>query len=86
MARLLALAALVLGLALLFRRRRRRSAPAPAVSPEADELRARLAESRAAEEAVQAAEPDESEPPVGELDGRRADVHERARRALGDLA
>jgi hypothetical protein len=85
-ARLLALAALVLGLALLFGRRRRRSAPAPAVSPEADELRARLAESRAAEEAVQDAEPDEPEPPAGELDGRRAEVHERARRALGELA
>jgi hypothetical protein len=81
--RLLVLAAVVFGLALLFGRRRRRSAPpAPAVSPEADELRARLAESRAAEEAV---EP-EPEPPATELDGRRADVHERARRALGELA
>jgi hypothetical protein len=83
---LVALAALVLGLAFLFRRRRRRPDQTPAVSPEADELRARLAESRAAEEAVQAAEPDEPEQPAGELDGRRADVHERARRALGELA
>ena len=83
MQRLLVLAAAVLGLALLFGRRRRRSAPAPEVSPEADELRARLAEARAAEEAAEVAEP---EPPAGELDGRRADVHERARRALGELA
>jgi hypothetical protein len=81
--RFLALAAVALGLGFFLSRRRWKALPAPVASPEADELRARLAESRAAEEA---APPPEPEPAASELDGRRADVHERARRALGELA
>jgi hypothetical protein len=82
--RLLALAALVIGLALFLRRRRRRSAAAtpPAETSLADELRDRLAESRAAEATTQeepAAEPE------SELDERRRDVHEAARRSLDEL-
>ena len=84
MPRLLALAALAIGVALLLRRRRRRSAPVPAPveTSLADELRTRLAESRAAEADVR-------EEPVarveGELDDRRRDVHEAARRSLDEL-
>ncbi len=89
MQRLLALAAVVFGLGLLLGRRLRRpaAAPAPVASSEADELRARLAEARAAEEATRVEAPaPEPEPAQSELGGRRADVHERARRALGELA
>jgi hypothetical protein len=71
---LLALLAGGLGLGALLHRRRRPSAPAP----NADELRAKLAASR-----VDAA-PAEPEP-ADDVDARRADVHERARRALGEL-
>jgi hypothetical protein len=82
--RLLALAALAIALALLLRRRRQRSAPAPAPGQTslADELRARLAESRAAETAAQE-EP--AAAPESELDERRRDVHEAARRSLDEL-
>jgi hypothetical protein len=72
MKRLLALLAGGLGIRALLRRRRR---PAPIQAP-AEELRARLAESREAEAAPQ-------ETP--DVATRRADVHERARRALDEL-
>jgi hypothetical protein len=82
--RLLALAALAIGLALFLRRRRRRSAPVPAPveTTLADELRTRLAESRAAEAA---AHDDEPAPAEGQLDERRREVHEAARRSIDEL-
>jgi hypothetical protein len=82
--RLVALAALAIGLALLLRRRRRRSASLPAgvETSLADELRERLAESRATE-AEAREEP--AAPVEGELDERRRDVHEAARRSLDEL-
>ena len=75
MKRLLALLAGGLGIGALLRRRRR---AAVAAAP-ADELRARLAETRA--------EPPGPEPPepAGDVASRRADVHERARRAIDEL-
>ena len=70
--RLLALIAGGLGLRVLLRRRMR---PAAVAEP-ADELRAKLAETRV----------DEPEPSAnGSVDSRRADVHERARRAIDEL-
>lgn len=76
--RLLALLAGGLGIRALLLRRRR---PAPIQAP-AEELRARLAESREAE-----AEPEPARAPDGTPDvaTRRADVHERARQALDEL-
>jgi len=53
--------------------------PEPELSP-ADELRARLSETRAAEE-EQVTEPDPDDPQA-----RRRAVHERARQQLDDLA
>jgi hypothetical protein len=63
-------------------RRRRRPEP-PEVEP-ADELRARLAESRAAEApaAEPGHEPEAADDAVGD---RRRDVHDRARQALDEL-
>jgi hypothetical protein len=69
-----------LGIGALLRRRRR---PSPVVESEsslADELRAKLAESRAAE-AEAAAEPD----PETALEARRREVHERARASIDEL-
>lgn len=77
MKRLLALLIGGLGLRALLVRRR---APAPAVSP-ADDLRRRLAESRAtADEQVE-----EAGSPETAVDDRRADVHAKARRAIDEL-
>jgi hypothetical protein len=67
--RLLAAAAAGLGLGALLRRRNRHTPAEPPV----DELRAKLAESRSAEE------------PEADVDARRADVHERARKAIDEL-
>ncbi len=75
--RLLALIVGALGLRALLRRRQ----PAPAGPSPADDLRAKLAESRATVDA-QAEDATEPEPTV---DDRRADVHARARRAIDDL-
>lgn len=75
MKRLLALLAGGLGLRMLLRRKLR---PAP-VSEPVDELRAKLAETRSE---------DETPSPNGtgpDVDDRRADVHERARRAIDEL-
>jgi hypothetical protein len=81
-------------------RRRRRAAPAPVAAPAdtdalAEELRAKLAQSRVATEepvAEAAPTPDEqvveAEPVADEpanLDSRRRDVHDRARQALDEL-
>jgi hypothetical protein len=79
-ARLIALLAGGFGLAAYFRRRRGRGA-APEVSP-ADELKAKLAESRAT------AEPEpEPEPELEtDLEARRREVHDRARGAIDELS
>jgi len=71
--RLLALLAGGLGIGALLRRRTRLAGDAPA-----DELRAKLAANR------DDAEP-EPEGTAPDLNGRRTDVHERARRAIDEL-
>ena len=85
MKRLLALAVGALGLTAWLKRRRERGAvtPPPAATTPADDLKAKLAESRSVEE------PEPSEPPVVEdpdVDARRADVHARARQAMDELS
>ena len=79
MGRLIALLLGGFGLGAYIRRRRRHAPEQPEYSP-ADELKAKLAETRA-----QAEEP-EPEPEAPRLDDRRAEVHERARRAIDDLS
>jgi hypothetical protein len=67
-------------------RRRRRTAPeaAPADTDSlAEELRAKLAESRVAPEEPVAEEPAAAVP--GDLDSRRREVHDSARQALDEL-
>ena len=95
MKRLLALVAGGLGLRALLRRRSR-----PALSPSpAEDLRAKLAQTKAAEPepvAVAAAQPEpapepepEPAPDAGQretVDDRRADVHAKARQAIDDLS
>jgi hypothetical protein len=75
--RLFALIAGGLGLRVLLRRRARPAVVSEAVVAEpADELRAKLAETRA----------DDAPPSAnGSVDSRREDVHERARRAIDEL-
>jgi hypothetical protein len=73
MKRLLALVAGGLGLAALLKRRSRRAEPA---SP-ADDLRAKLAQTKGSEEPP--------EPAAETVDDRRADVHARAREAIDEL-
>jgi len=71
-----------MGLAWLFRRRRK-PVPSPAADDPAEELKRKLAESRAAEPAV---EPDpEAELPAPPLDERRRAVHDRARAAIDEM-
>jgi hypothetical protein len=83
--RLIALVAGAFGVRALLRRRGRRSPPV-------DELRAKLAGSRTVEppappEPAPPKPAPEAEPdPVDEVDGRRADVHERARRSIDELS
>jgi hypothetical protein len=77
MKRLLALLAAGLGLRALLKRRARRT---PAATP-ADDLRAKLAAAKAQEQAV----PEEAPQPEQTVEGRRADVHADARRAIEDL-
>ncbi|HEV2592786.1 MAG TPA: hypothetical protein VGU02_12935 [Gaiellaceae bacterium] len=73
MKRLLALLVGGLGIRALLRRSR---GAEPAAAPPVDELRAKLAENRA---------PEPEPEPVDDVDARRADVHERARRAMDEL-
>jgi hypothetical protein len=73
MKRLLALLVGGLGIRALLRRR----GHAEPVAAPVEELRAKLAETRVEPEPV-------PEPPA-DVDSRRADVHERARRAIDDL-
>ena len=87
MKRWLAVVAGGFGLAAYIRRRRRRAAQVE-VEP-ADELRAKLAQSRV-DEPPESAEPDaapaaEPEAAPDELDERRRDVHERARQSIDEL-
>ena len=73
MKRLLAVILGGFGLRVLLRRRAR----SVAAQEPAEELRAKLAETRA---------DDEPAPPAnGSVDSRRADVHERARKAIDEL-
>ena len=89
MKRLLALVAGGLGLRALLRRRLR-----PALSPSpAEDLRAKLAQTKAAEPAPAAVPEPEPEPePKPEpaqpetVEDRRADVHEKARQAIDELS
>jgi hypothetical protein len=77
MKRLLALVAGGLGLRALLKRRSR-----PALSPSpADDLRAKLAQTKSQE--TQQAEPEPAQPES--VEGRRADVHAKARQAIDDL-
>jgi hypothetical protein len=81
------------GLAAYVQRRRRRRAKQEEVEP-ADELRAKLAESRDQEsratiepEADVAPEPEPDDAPApDELGDHRRDVHERGRQALDELS
>lgn len=74
MKRLLALVAGGLGLRALLKRRSR-----PARSPDpAEDLRAKLAQAK-----VEVPEPEAPQPET--VEGRRADVHAKARRAIDDL-
>jgi hypothetical protein len=79
--RFLAIAAGGLGIGAFLRRRRRASKP---VEPEnnafAEELREKLAESRAAESAAPEATSLETD-----LEARRREVHERAKRSIEEL-
>jgi hypothetical protein len=76
MKRLLALVAGGLGLRALLRRRSRpRLSPSPA-----EDLRAKLAQTKASEPEP---EPDPAQPET--VEGRRADVHAKARQAIDDL-
>jgi len=78
--RLLALVAAGFGLRALLRRRS--ATASPPASPAAADLRAKLDEARAA--ADDASTP--AAPADAEVEARRADVHERARKAIDDLA
>jgi hypothetical protein len=71
--RLFAVAAGALGIRALLRRRHR----PPAAEPPVDELREKLAQSKVV--------PDEPEAPT-DVEARRADVHERARKAIDELS
>ena len=90
MRRLLVAVAGALGLGALWRRRQHEEAPAAGDGPDpAEELRARLAESRAAEAAADV--PAGSEPPAApepeapDPETRRRDLHERARTSIDEL-
>lgn len=74
MKRLLALVAGGLGLRALLKRRSR-----PALSPDpAEDLRAKLAQTKVGEPVAEAPQPET-------VEGRRADVHAKARQAIDDL-
>ena len=81
MKRLLAAAAGVLGIAWL-RRRKHQDAPDPA-----DELRSKLAQARAADDRdeFEAGEKPVDEAPDPDVDARRREVHERARRQIDEI-
>jgi hypothetical protein len=76
--RVIALVAGAFGVRALLRRRGRRLPPV-------DELRAKLAGSRTVEPPAPPT-PEAGPDPVDEVDARRADVHERARRSIDELS
>jgi hypothetical protein len=84
-------AAGLLGAAAFWRRRQRRKGhelPAAETGPDpAEELRAKLAETRATDEPAEENEPVADDPGAGPLDPetRRRSVHERARSSIDDL-
>ena len=78
MKRLLALVAGLFGVRALLRRRSR-------AAPPVDALRAKLAESRTTADPTVPPAPEQEPEPVDEVDARRADVHERARRSIDEL-
>jgi len=82
MRRLLTWLGLTAGAFVVFRRFRRRKPEAAAADP-AEELKQRLAESRAGAPAA-ASEP-EPEQPAAPLDERRRAVHDKARTAIDDM-
>jgi hypothetical protein len=86
MKRLIALVAGGFGIAAYLRRRSRRGTPE--VAP-ADELRAKLAQSKAERPAADVPEPlvtaVEPKPDPDALDDRRRDVHDSARAAIDEL-
>ena len=85
MGRLIALLLGGFGLGAYLRRRRRRQ-PELDYSP-ADELRSKLAESRAAGESEPEPEPGPAEESLdSDLERRRREVHDRARGAMDDLS
>jgi hypothetical protein len=84
MRRLLTWLGLAAGALVVFRRFRRSKPEAAAADP-AEELKQKLAESRAEEpEPAAAAEP-EPEPPAAPVDERRRAVHDKARAAMDDM-
>jgi hypothetical protein len=90
MRRLLTWFGLSAGALLVFRRFRRRK-PQPAEADPAEELKQKLAESRADQPAAPAApEPEaehapEPEQPAAPIDQRRRAVHDKARAAIDDM-
>jgi hypothetical protein len=75
-----------MGIAALLRRRRRKVVPvAPATDSLAEELRAKLAESRAAEAEAETGARIEPSLEETELEARRRQVHERARSSIDEL-
>lgn len=82
MKRLLALVAGGLGLRALLRRRSR-----PGLSPSpAEDLRAKLAQSKTQERPSKTQEPEPEAAQRETVEDRRADVHSKARRAIDDLS
>jgi len=90
--RLILLALAAIGVRALLKRRQEEAAatwePAPAsTATPADDLKAKLAESRSVDEpetAPAGAEPAAAEDP--DVDAKRADVHARARQAMDELS
>ena len=81
MKRLVAWLAGLAGGILAYRKFRRKPAPAPPVAP-AEELRAKLAEARAAAPPL---EPLAAEPVEPDADERRRAVHEQGRQAIDEM-
>jgi predicted Zn-dependent protease len=90
MKRLLALVAGGLGLRALLRRRSRPGLSTSQLSPSpAEDLRAKLAQTKVAEPAPALGTTTEPEPAAAQpetVEDRRADVHEKARQAIDDLS
>jgi hypothetical protein len=89
--RLLKIALIALGIRWFLRWRKRRreqaelaTAPAAQVDP-ADELRQKLAASRAEEEPDEEEEEEEDEAHVGSVEDRRAEVHGQGRAAVDEM-